>query len=85
MSFSGDKYADSIIKSVSFAPFLRRAFITLLEEQLEGADDSCYQKAQNSFDRIVNRFYKNTKNLSISSDQEIDSLLNDKSLLSLIL
>ena len=69
----------------SFYAFLRRAFISLLIEQLEGYDESHYKKAKNSFDRIINSYYQKTKNLYLSNAEEIEKLLDDKSLLQLIL
>lgn len=64
---------------------LRRCFISLLEEQLDSLDESHYQKAENITDKIINRFYKNTKDLVIENKKQLVDLLKGKSLLSLIL
>ena len=69
----------------AFYALLRRAFISLLSEQLEGYKDNNYQKAETTFDTIINRLYIKTKNLQITSEEEIDRLLTDKSLLELYL
>ena len=69
----------------SFYAFLRRCFISLLMEQLEGQNDNNYKKAGNSFDEIINKMYFKTKNLHISNASEIEELLSDDKLLEIIL
>ena len=69
----------------SFYAFIRRAFISLLLEQFDGLKDDAYQKEANSFDRLINRLYFKTKNLEINSSRDIESLLDNNSLLNLIL
>jgi hypothetical protein len=63
---------------------LRRCLLTVVEESLEGYKDKDYLKAQNEYDEIINSLYFKTKNLSISSFNELMELLSDKSLLKLI-
>lgn len=69
----------------SFYALLRRAFIALLIENLEGYNDSNYQHADTTFDSIVNHLYFQTKNLQINSEEEIKSLLTNEALLRLYL
>ena len=69
----------------SFYALLRRAFITLLSEQLEGLDASNYQKGETTFDKLVNLYYQKTKNIQIKDVSDIDNLLLDNKLLSMLL
>ena len=69
----------------SFYLLLRRCMFSLIEEQIENAPESNYLKAQNAFDKVVNKYYFATKKLSISSKEELDNLLSDKSLIDLLL
>lgn len=69
----------------SMIQFLRRCFITLLSEQINGADEECYKNAENIADRIINKYYQATKKLAIFDMNELHSLLNDNELLKLIL
>ena len=58
---------------------------SLIEEQLEGFDDSNYKIKENINDEIINHYYFQTKNLTISSKVDLDNLLSDETLLSLLL
>lgn len=69
----------------SFYALLRRAFITLLVEQLEGLDASNYQKGETTFDKLVNSYYQKTKNIQIKDVSDINDLLLDDRLLSILL
>ena len=68
----------------SILAMLRRCLLTVVEESLEGHKDKDYLKAQNEYDEIINSLYFKTKNISISSFNELMELLSDKSLLKLI-
>ena len=68
----------------SILAMYRRCFITLLEENLLGYNDSNYQQAENDYDQIVNDLYFKTKNLVISSYDELMKILQDTSLKNLI-
>ena len=68
----------------SILAMLRRCLLTVVEESLEGYKDKDYLKAQNEYDEIINSLYFKTKNISISSFNELMELLSDKSLLKLI-
>ena len=69
----------------SFYALLRRAFITLLSEQLEGFDESNYQNGETTFDKLVNLYYRKTKDIQIKDVSDIDNMLEDDSLLSMLL
>lgn len=69
----------------SFYALLRRAFIILLFEQLEGYKESNYKNSETIFDRLINDYYFKTKNLVINSVEEIRDLLTDEKLLEIIL
>lgn len=69
----------------SFYALLRRAFITLLVEQLEDLDASNYQKGETTFDKLVNLFYQKTKNIQIKDVSDINNMLIDDNLLSILL
>ena len=71
--------------SNSFYALLRRAFITLLSEQLEGFDESNYQNGETTFDKLVNLYYRKTKDIQIKDVSDINSMLVDSNLLSMLL
>ena len=68
----------------SMYALLRRCMITLLEESLEGLDESHYRFARNYTDKVINKFYQKTKNLRINNEGDLDKLLDNKYLLSLL-
>ena len=70
---------------VSLYQMLRRCMITLLEEQLDNMGEENYKYSRNYTDKIVNRYYQRTKNLHLDSEDKLDNLLNDESLLKLAL
>ena len=69
---------------VSMYALLRRCMITLLEEQLEGYQEDSYKHARTYTDKVINTYYQKTKNLHLTKDEDIDSLLEDNYLLSLL-
>jgi len=69
----------------SFYAFLRRCFLTLLEEQFLRIPGLDYSHQETSFDKIVNALYSHTKNLTISSVEQLDKLLTNQELLKLII
>ena len=69
----------------SFYAYLRRAFISLLIEQSLGYKDDKYQKAENNFDMIINKYYFKTKSIIINNVNDIVSMLDDNSLLNLLI
>lgn len=69
----------------SFYLLLRRCMFTLINEQLEGYKDNQYLKADNYLDKVINKYYFKTKKLSVSSKEDLDNLLSDKTLINLLL
>lgn len=69
----------------SFYLLLRRCFISLLEEQLAHVDESNYQKSRSVTDTIINAYYHKTKNLVLTSVDELQDLLSNESLLNNII
>ena len=69
----------------SFYLLLKRCMFSLIEEQLEGFNDSNYKVKENINDEIINQYYFATKNLTISSKVDLDNLLSEESLLDLLL
>lgn len=68
----------------SILAMLRRCVITLVEENLEGYTENNYQKAKNEFDEIINRLYFKTKDMVISSFEDLIKILQDKELKKLV-
>ena len=69
---------------VSMYALLRRCMITLLEEQLGGYQEDAYKYAKTYTDKVINTYYQKTKNLHLNRDEDIDNLLKDDYLLSLL-
>lgn len=69
----------------SMYALLRRCMITLLEESLQGLDESNYRLAKNYTDKVINKFYQKTKNLRVNNEGDLDKLLEDNYLLSLLI
>lgn len=68
----------------SLLALLRRYLISLIDEQLSGSTPSDYIDDSNIDNQIINTLYDVSKQMNISSYQDIDNLLKDESLLSLI-
>lgn len=69
----------------SFYLFLRRCLFALIAEQMEKDDPSMYQKAESIEDKIINTYYRKTKNLLVSNKEDLDNLLTETSLLIFVL
>lgn len=69
----------------SFYALLRRAFITLISEQYFEENESKYNVENNTFDWLINTYYRKTKNITISNCDDLDNLLQNNSLLNLII
>lgn len=68
----------------SLIALLRRYMITLIEEQLKGYKEKEYINIANDDDAIVSMLYYATKEKKITTFEEINNLLTNESLLSLI-
>ena len=71
--------------NTSLYALLRRCMVTLLEETLNGAQEGDYKLSKNYTDKVINHFYQKTKNLPIKNKKDLDNLLRDETLLSLVL
>ena len=69
---------------VSMYALLRRCMITLIEEQLNGSKEEDYKFAKTYTDKVINTYYQKTKNLSLERLSDLDNLLNNETLLSLL-
>ena len=69
---------------VSMYALLRRCMITLIEETLNGAKEEDYRYAKTYTDKVINLFYQKTKNLSLERLVDLDKLLSNEYLLSLV-
>ena len=65
----------------SLIALLRRCMFTLIKEQLDKYKDKEYLKADSITDQIINQYYFKTKNIVISSIEELYDILSDKSLI----
>ena len=69
----------------SMYALLRRCMITLIEESLEGFSDEDYRAAKNYTDKVINKYYFNTKNLILEKEEDLSKLLDNKNLLKLLI
>lgn len=70
---------------VSMYALLRRCMISLIEENTLGYKDDNYKFAKNYTDRVINKYYLKTKNLTLNTDEDINKLLNNNNLLALLI
>ena len=68
----------------SILSMYRRCLLTIVEESFEGYNDKNYQKAENEYDEIINRLYFKTKDIVISSFEDLIKILQDKELKTLV-
>ena len=68
----------SLISSV------RRALITLLEENLGGFKDKDYQNASTFYDSLINELYFKLKNTRLNSKEDITHLLSNETINKLV-
>ena len=66
----------------SFIALLSRACITLINEQYHGYEAN-YINAKNEFDKLINKLYSKTKNLTINNVNDIKKLLEKDNLINL--
>ena len=70
---------------VSMFALLKRCMITLLIETLDKYGEDNYKHARNYTDKIINKYYEKTKNLTLEKDEDLDNLLKDDNLLNLLI
>ena len=68
---------------VSMYALLRRCMISLIEENTLGYGEENYRFAKTYTDKIINKYYQKTKNLTLNNDEELDKSLDNNNLLSL--
>lgn len=64
----------------SFLAYTRRIFFSLVEESLEGLDDSFYTKTDTLEDKLFSGFYHLTKNVKIESIEGLLDFVSDESI-----
>ena len=69
----------------SMYALLRRCMISLIEENTLGYKDDNYKFARTYTDRVINKYYQKTKNLTLNSDEDLDKLLAKNNLLGLLI
>ena len=79
-----DKKIDCWLETSMYA-LLRRCMFTLLDEQLHGLKDNNYLKAKTYTDKVINKFYFQTKNLHLINEDDLDNLLDFNNLLNLVI
>ena len=70
---------------VSMYALLRRCMISLIEENTLGYGEENYKFAKTYIDKVINRYYQKTKNLTINNDEGLNKLLDKDNLLSLLI
>ena len=69
----------------SMYALLRRCMVSLIEENTLGYKDDNYKFARTYTDRVINKYYQKTKNLTLNSDEDLDKLLAKNNLLGLLI
>ena len=69
---------------VSLYALLRRCMITLIEETIHGFKEEDYKFAKTYTDKVINTYYQKTKDLSLERLSDLDSLLDNNTLLSFL-
>lgn len=69
----------------SLIALLRRCMLTLIEEVINGSSDQDYQHYKTLTDKVINDYYFKTKNILVDNQDDLLKLLDDKTLLKLIL
>ena len=70
---------------VSMYALLRRCMISLIEENILGYDEENYKFSRTYTDKVINKYYQKTKNLTLNSDEDLNKLLDNDNLLSLLI
>ena len=70
---------------VSMYALLRRCMISLIEENTLGYGEENYKFSKTYTDKVINKYYQKTKNLTINTDEDLNKLLDKDNLLSLLI
>ena len=69
----------------SMYALLRRCMISLIEENTLGYGEDNYKFSKTYTDRVINKYYQKTKNLTLNTDEDLNKLLDKNNLLSLLI
>ena len=70
---------------VSMYALLRRCMISLIEENTLGYGEENYKFSRTYTDKVINKYYQKTKNLTLNSDEDLNNLLDNDNLLLLLI
>ena len=70
---------------VSMYALLRRCMISLIEENTLGYGEENYMFFKTYTDKVINKYYQKTKNLTLNTDEDLNKLLDKDNLLSLLI
>ena len=70
---------------VSMYALLRRCMISLIEENTLNYGEENYKFSKTYTDKVINKYYQKTKNLTINADEDLNKLLSKDNLLSLLI
>ena len=70
---------------VSMYALLRRCMISLIEENTLGYGEENYKFSRTYTDKVINKYYQRTKNLTINNDEDLNKLLDNNNLLSVLI
>ena len=70
---------------VSMYALLRRCMISLIEENTLGYGEENYKFFKTYTDKVINKYYQKTKNLTLNTNEDLDKLLDNDNLLSLLI
>lgn len=71
--------------NTSMYALLRRCMISLIEEIINGSKEEDYHYAKTYTDKVINKYYQKTKNLPVNNKEDLEVLLSDDKLLSLMI
>ena len=69
---------------VSMYALLRRCMISLIEENTLGYGEENYKFSRTYTDKVINKYYQKTKNLTLNSDEDLEKLLSKDNLLAFV-
>ena len=79
-----DKNIDCWLEESMYA-LLRRCMISLIEENTLGYGEENYKFSKTYTDKVINKYYQKTKNLTLNTDEDLNKLLDKNNLLSLLI
>ena len=70
---------------ISMYALLRRCMISLIEENTLGYGEENYKFSKTYTEKVINKYYQKTKNLTLNTDEDLNKLLDKDNLLSLLI